>query len=1271
MHTRNASSRSFVVFSSDLTLAENKFSRNELEAALEASCAIVDARKNGNDTSLVGRLIQPFMTRGQILSSCELLEVREISCDPGSTVVQLLNEPLKEALKDEGSKKLCTLACISCTETTSFEEPWKFWTSHLKVCGSCSGIDSALMICEGESQLSLKINMICDGASISDEEAQVIVSQVQRGAIAVLHAEPPMTLRKLDLLSSRDLEKIASWNESLPQAEENLIHTLFETRCTDRESNKPLIDAWDGQLSFDEIRALSNHVAHKLIDHGLQPDSLVPLLFEKSRWAIVAILGILKAGGVFVPLDPSYPPERIEIILHITQSTLVLTSNALASRDEIQKLHAIPVPGPTMPGKLYDPTKLRGNQITPRSPACVFFTSGSTGIPKGVVVEHRSLATACLLLGRNIGMQPYRRVLQFCSFTFDACMLEIFSCLINGGCLCIPSDDDRLNNLSEFVRRMDINTLVMPISVARSLNPQDVPTVDTLVTGGESFSSASIADWIAKTRVLNLYGPTECTIACQMTEITSTMTSAVSIGRAVGCLSWIVDPSDHNILLPVGHVGELLVHGHNVARGYYRDLAKTRSAFVDSAQWLSLFPGLAPARMYKTGDLVKYDSGGTVYFIGRKDSQVKVRGQRVELGDIEHHVSRSPEVHEVVVFHPQSGAFENQLVCVLTLDGFSGSNKLGAFRRLDSRRQHQVEPVVSNIRQKLEQSVPLYMVPSRFIAMEYFPLMPSGKIDRKRMTMWLETEEKDDMRSSTSSEDTKIAAQARDPLTEQILKVFQETIGKDTLSTPAHLSFHEIGGDSIMAMQAVSRLRAQGVFLTVQTVMRAHSLVEAAGQAKRPGNLFEETKLIDRLVVPFSLCPIQQLYTNLRGDIDNDYVLIFTLKLARFVDQEKLRDAFRWIVNRNSMLRARFVQSETGDWSQMVLPYSDDCWSFQVNHALALTRNEALHNLIDWSLNAKSGPVFAVQSVPTFDGDCYVRMNAHHFIADPISWRIIVHQLDNFLRGDMNYDARSPVPFEACCCLQLSSSAGRRAISWSPKVSHLKYWGLDPVEKFPKAVEYSFALDMDTADQLTVQNYGKMDTEPVDVMLGALAHSFNQCFPERGSPRMFGEDHGRDPPNSQLDMSQTVGWFTALYPIDVDDKSLHDLESTICCVRDIRKGIISNPISFFSAILADAESYRLLREEFPVEILFNFLGRFQAVSRTAPLVSEIPEGVYERLGSENFLYSVFEVVALVRDGQLGFNVTAHVNVDKHGEIECWVDKFHREIRRAVKIISSK
>jgi amino acid adenylation domain-containing protein len=540
-----------------------------------------------------------------------------------------------------------------------------------------------------------------------------------------------------DTLRERNKTQIWEWNQSPPESVESCVHEVFEQQVHARP-HSPAICSWDGELSYDELEELSTRLAHYLVSLGIGPEMSVPLFFDKSMWAVVAMLGILKAGGVCVSLNTTHPMVRLECIIRDVGASVVLVSGAYGHRFD-HMVKSVVVEQTLFHDLAVNRSAIRA-LVKPTNLAFIVFTSGSTGRPKGIMLEHRSVCTSARARGIAVGINHKSRVLQFAAYSFDVSISDIFITLMHGGCVCVPSEYDRLHSLTTAINTMRVNQTHLTPTVAELLRPSEVPSLKVLSLGGELMKPGNVSVWAGSVDLHNVYGPSECTIDCAANVKLKAHSNPASIGHGMGALLWITDSSDYNQLAPVGSVGELLVEGPVVARGYLNEAEKTANAFVTNPAWIQDGSG-RQRRMYKTGDLVQYASDGSITFIGRKDTQIKLRGQRLELGEIEYHLSRHSAAAALsLVVLPKKGPYYRKLVAVFQLKKRScelpvTSDDIHLVSRVEMKT---IRNDISQMFNHLKKQLPESLVPTVWICIEKIPLLPSAKIDRLKVCSWLE-----------------------------------------------------------------------------------------------------------------------------------------------------------------------------------------------------------------------------------------------------------------------------------------------------------------------------------------------------------------------------------------------------------------------------------------------------------------------------------------------------------------------------------------------------
>ncbi|KAK0512500.1 hypothetical protein JMJ35_005628 [Cladonia borealis] len=587
-------------------------------------------------------------------------------------------------------------------------------------------IDLALSVGNGPSDVSLGYRY----PMISKDYA-FTVSNNFRTIFRQITSDFELRICQVDVASEYDSRMMLTWNPKEPFAtrQETCMHDLVEGRVREIPSSQAVC-AWDGSLTYSQLDTLSNIAARRLTCLGIGPGVYVPFAFEKSKWAVVASLGILKAGGAFVPLNPRDPRARLIEILRNVNADVVVTMEAFVATFEGLVRHIEVISTDTMHQRpitegsceYIRPNGLSSSHIktvSPKDPIFVLFTSGSTGKPKGMIHEHGAICTHATTHGEAMGYQG-ARVLQFAAHTFDVAIIDIFTTLIFGGCICIPSEEDRRNNIVEVINNMRVDYAILTPSFAGLLEPSEVPTLKTLAVGGEALPQDRIERWAEKVRFIQIYGPAEKSVALSPTV-----------------LGWLVEPDDTDRLVPIGAAGEMIIAGPTLACGYLNDDVKTQLSFIAPPTW-AIRMGLQFKRFYKTGDLLRYDVDtldGSYRFVGRKDAQIKLRGQRIEPGEVEYHLGQLPNVAVSMVTRPDEGCFAGELVAVVQMQHFNGerskvrdeSISLAPFQSLP----------IEMVRQYLSKILPHYMVPTVCLVVNSMPFVPSLKIDRRLVSIWL------------------------------------------------------------------------------------------------------------------------------------------------------------------------------------------------------------------------------------------------------------------------------------------------------------------------------------------------------------------------------------------------------------------------------------------------------------------------------------------------------------------------------------------------------
>ncbi|PYI02476.1 acetyl-CoA synthetase-like protein [Aspergillus sclerotiicarbonarius CBS 121057] len=1097
------------------------------------------------------------------------------------------------------------------------------------------------------SDAIMEVEAMVDTSVITARQAERLLGQLSC-IYEQIESDPGITIAEIDPVSREDRTELMCRNiSSSPFPAPPCVHDLISQRA-DSQPQAAAISAWDGDLSYQQVEDLSAALAARLSRFNIGPGVFVPLLIEKSKWVPVAMIAVLKAGGAFVLFDKSYPIQRLQQMCRALNATVGLTSEAQADVAAQLGLPTILA----VDRQSEDPNSQRldhGPTVTPQDPMYLTFTSGSTGTPKGVIVNHAGYASSAIAHGEPYHFTPESRVLQFASPAFDSCIIEHLSSLIMGSCVCIPTASDCLSNLADAIDRFSVNVACLTPSVTRILAPDRLPGLQVLAFVGEAVLASDVARWRPYVQVRNAYGPAECSavfsVQPQLQEHDPT-----NIGFPTGCVGWVVHPQDHERLMPLGCPGELIIEGPTVGPGYLSNPEQTARVYVQSPAWRQTFASSPPGALYKTGDLVECTGDGSFRYLGRKDTQVKLHGQRLELGEVEHHVCQSfPGAKQAVVEMLRSSPHENDhrpdnilaaFVCVP--DPSSSQDPRSAFMPSTTR----FRAACATAEARLAEALPAFMVPTVFLPIESVPLTPSGKTNRRHLR-----EQAGSVSWATMQNYRAVAEQHQPPSNaceEQLRQIWAESLNRPVEQISTSVSFFRLGGDSVSAMQAANNCRMSGWSVTVGDIFRYPTISKLAQRMQelgRPQHL-SPTFREDPTDKPFSLSPIQQMLFEYDPQGNSRFTQHFLLRITQPTPSSKVKEAILAIVARHSMLRARFRKTNDGQWDQLIRPNTDESVLFGEHFLSSLDDQEGLRRILDGSqasLDIQHGPLIAVDLVVTQTQAQYLGIMAHHLVIDLVSWRILLQDLEDILTTGSPLQSPS-IPFQQWCQLQQAYSGEsldpRKALPSEIPCPPLDYWGLGNSQNtWGDVVQESIKVSQDATQALLGLANDAFHTRPVEVIQTAVLHSFVNVFDDRQAPAIFNEGHGREPWNANIDISRTVGWFTTLVPLFIDARKGQDITEMLLLTKNGRRAIPSNGWAYFASRYLHPDGPSHCKGHAPMEILFNYTGLFQQLERQDALLqlAALPDHDILPLPFDLPRFAVIDVSATVANGS--FNLT--------------------------------
>ncbi|MGE6764047.1 non-ribosomal peptide synthase/polyketide synthase, partial [Corallococcus interemptor] len=801
-------------------------------------------------------------------------------------------------------------------------------------------------------------------------------STVQRMAghlgvlLEAIAAQPNATLASLPLLTAPERQQLlVDWNGPNAEFPRDLcLHEAFSAQAL-RTPDALAVICREERLTFRELEWRANQLAHRLVKLGVGPDVRVVLCVERSVEALVGILGALKAGGAYVPIDPSYPREWLAHVLQDTGAPVVLTQQRLRDSLPPHSAHTLCLDSDAADLESQDAPV---TSVTPEHLAYIIYTSGSTGRPKGVMIQHRSVLNLRVALAATVhaDAQPGERVSVNAPLSFDASVKQLIQ-VLDGHTLCIVPDEARAD-VAELVHRIGLDSLdVLDCSPAHLrllvdeglLERQSIPR--RVLVGGEAVDPAT---WrhlaqAPRPRVFNVYGPTECTV--DATACAFDASPSPTIGRPLPNVRvYVLDRTLRPV--PVGVAGELFIGGEGVARGYLNRPELTADRFIPDA--FSSTPG---ARLYRTGDVVRWRADGMLDYLGRADFQVKVRGFRIELGEIESCLLKHPAVHQAVVLAREDVPGDKRLVAYAVPE---------AGASLDT----------AELRAFLKQHLPEYMVPAAFLVLEALPLNTNGKVDRKA----LPAPQGGAVASSYVAPST--------PAEEQLAALFTQVLRVERVGI--HDDFFALGGHSLLATQLVSRVRS-----TFRVELPLRALFEAPTVAALSERIQTSTPSLqppprtqNHADGPRPLSFAQQrlwLLDQLQPG-DASYNIPTALQLSGRLDAEALRRAFEALVQRHEALRTTF-QSHQDQPVQTIHAVSG--WTLPLVDLSTLPeapREKEASRLADEEarrpFDLARGPLLRSTLVRLREDTHLLLVTMHHIVSDGWSMGVLVREVAAF-----------------------------------------------------------------------------------------------------------------------------------------------------------------------------------------------------------------------------------------------------------------------------------
>ena len=1028
-----------------------------------------------------------------------------------------------------------------------------------------------------------------------------------------------------------------NWNNTnLELTGIDFIDKLFDEAAKNNSLNPALV--FEGRsISYNELSERSDSLSTALRNKGLARGDLAAICLERSFEMVVAMLAVLKAGAAYVPVDPDYPEDRIRFMLKDSAAKVLLTQNkykhfavdhsSIVLADDFSSVEI---------------SNASSDEVLERSIddcAYVIYTSGSTGTPKGVAISHRALANHMLWLKGISEFTCKDSVLQKTPYSFDASVWEFYLPLLNGGKLVIAKPDGHMdtNYLVNLVKEAGVTHIQFVPSLLRLfIDEPDITSCKSLkfiFSGGEALTS-DLRDKVfdnLDTRLVNLYGPTEATIdsvyhECERDDRLST----IPIGRPIYNMKAFVADNKLN-LLPPGIAGELILGGDGIAIGYLNNPELTSEKFLQDSITHS------KGKLYKTGDKVKFNYNGELVYLGRIDHQVKFRGFRIELSEIETALKQFEGVRDAYVDLRKDNAGRDVIAAYLIPSTKS------------------VE-LISDVKSSLKRFLPEYMIPGHFIELDELPHLPNGKIDRRK----LPDPAVQDKRSDSFSK-------AKEPIEKTLVRIWEEVLGLSNIGI--NDNFFELGGDSIMSIQIISRAAREGIRITPRQIFSFQTIAELSKEADAKDLLSVKESATGEVM--FTPVQLRFLKTGMKYPSHFNHSVL--IKVRKGLDADILDKAFKAVISHHDALRIKLTGKDSGTIPEDSLPAGFAEFDYS-----ALNPDSALDNLqkekqrLNTLPDLTEGRLLNAACFRMPEENDRLLFNIHHFCIDGVSWRILlndfVHAYESLAAGkDVSFQPKSTSFREWCMKLHEYSRRGEveeKASLWNnieTGEDTLLPEGV-AIEKniYSSATRLSISLTPEETSHLTGDANKSFNTSINDLLLSALAISYGRLT---GNSKLLIdlEGHGRDDLFEDADISNTIGWFTSIYPVLLEAQQSEDIPSVIKSVKETLNSISPEGINFgmLKYLRDDLQMDRL--NKIQPRIIFNYLGQFREEIAPGGWTFDT-DSLNLETGGEELRQHLIEMNSMIASSRLVMNIEYSKNIHDEQFIKSFADQYLSALR---------
>lgn len=1053
-----------------------------------------------------------------------------------------------------------------------------------------------------------------------------------------------MAIADLPFLTEQEIyDLLLGCNQTKAEyADESCLHQLFEYQAK-RVPDAIAVSFGGTEISYGRLNGKANQIARLLRDQGVGRDDIIGVKTGRSIEFIIGILAVLKAGGAYLPIDPEYPEDRLKYIIGDSQTRIILTQKRYGAVDDFTGIQIYLDDEEIYQGDSSDLQSV--NAATDL--AYVIYTSGSTGKPKGAMVEHRGVVNYISWAIKQYGKDD-KTGLNFpfySSISFDLTVTSIFAPLLSGNRIEVYSDNDFVLDKVLGEDKVDIIKLT-PSHLKALLNVDCSPKcLRSFIVGGEEFERA-LAEEVSKKfngRVIlyNEYGPTETVVGCMIHAFDQNKDNGRTVPIGVPSDNVKLYIFDQNRrLVPDSTIGELYIGGDGVCRGYLNRPELTSEKFIEN-------PYIKGERVYRTGDLVRRRDG-IIEFIGRVDQQVKLRGYRIECGEIEENLLKNINVQEVVVVIKEDANKEKFLCCYYV----SATAVTGEM-----------------IRQVLSEKIPHYMIPSIYIQLEKMPLSQNGKIDRKH----LQNKAIDIVMHEEYTA-------PRNQVEDHLIRIWKRVL-KTEKEIGIYDNYYNLGGNSLLAIQMAQQLKKAGIDCKALTLLKYPTIAQLAEEIGKSTKV-EGSCNQNAVLGEVELTPIQKWFFEKFGDPShfNQYVI---LDVKQKIDEEKLKKAFELLLMHHDMLRACFIKKGS-QWIQLIKEYVEHN-ILTIHDYTGLStqdqdqRKRQIISESQLNFNLAEGPLIRAGYIKLGAGSGELLITIHHLITDFVSFNIIIEDLIT-IYDQLQQGLPLGLPEKTTSFKYWADSLTRYADinSFSNDVHYWCSEAMKNIQPIPGDYPDYFSDNREESVEQHVFSLNKMETEKI-VKEIPRRHSFCDheiiltCFVEalqhwtgRKSVMIDFESHGRQEIDAGIDLSRTVGWFTSSYPVVFD---LNDNHSPIEKITDIKKQLAKVPNSGFNYGISKYLKKTKCLDSIPEpEIGFNYLGHIDNKSDN-PIFDQKYFGLSS--GKANNLPYLIHLNIVIFDNQMHLIIRYSNKMFKSATIQFLADNIRKHIGETIETLQDE